>query len=97
MMSIEPTFEWDEAKREAVWQKHGIDFAVAIEIFAGEPAIWRTASDVEERWLAIGEIEGREIAVIFTWREESIRVITARRARIDERRKYHQSLAVRGA
>ncbi|BDV33495.1 BrnT family toxin [Methylocystis iwaonis] len=28
-------FEWDPAKNEANWEKHGIDFETAIEVFEG--------------------------------------------------------------
>lgn len=47
-------FEWDENKRRANWEKHGIDFAEAEEVFSG-PMITRrdTRKDYqEERWAA---------------------------------------------
>ena len=89
-MSEVLVFEWDEAKRAQVWLKHAIDFNVAIGVFLN-PLIEKSRFEGEERWVAIGMIEGREIAVICTYREQTIRIITARRARSNERKKYHQN------
>ena len=85
-------FEWDEDKRRSVIERHGIDFEDAIQIFDGP--VWETLSPRpgEQRWLAIGVVDGIEIAVIYTVRNGCRRIITARRARIDERQKYHASI-----
>ena len=90
-------FEWDEAKRIACLAKHNIDFEDAIKIFAGDHLIIEARSDVEPRLLAVGRFEGTEIAVVFTHRGLRRRIITARRARPDERRAYHAHVAGRGA
>jgi uncharacterized DUF497 family protein len=45
----------------------------------------------EDRFLATGMIEGRLVTVVFTERGEKIRIISARKANTDERRKYYQS------
>jgi uncharacterized DUF497 family protein len=42
----------------------------------------------EERWLSVGELNGRLIAVVWTWRNETIRIITMRRARDAEQERY---------
>jgi uncharacterized DUF497 family protein len=42
----------------------------------------------EERFLSIGSIEGKFFAVIWTWREGALRIITARRARDAEEEQY---------
>lgn len=82
-------FEWDEAKRLANVEKHGLDFLDAIELFDANhvmaPA--RTVGS-EQRWCVIGLIDGRHVALIFTRRGDTIRVISLRRARHDERRQY---------
>ncbi len=82
-------FEWDEAKRESNLAKHGIDFGVAIELFDGRPA-WTARSSYaqEERFLTTGTIEGRLVTVVWTPRGETIRLISARRARDAEQRAY---------
>ena len=82
--------EWDEQKAESNRRKHGIDFDEAIEVFCGACLLRRSDRKLEERWIAIGESEGRVIAVIFTWRGTALRIISARRARRNEKRAYHQ-------
>src|SRR5688572_15355602 len=84
-------FVWDEPKSLANLLKHKIDFDDAIEIFYGEPAFVRSNRYGEERWIAIGELDGRLIAVVFTRRGNALRIISARRARKNEERTYHQA------
>ena len=81
-------FEWDPAKNDANLAKHGIDFPTAARVFDGP--ILRVAPDreSERRWLVIGAVSGREIVVVYTERAERIRIISARRARTNERREY---------
>jgi uncharacterized protein len=82
--------EWNEDKAASNRRKHGIDFDEAIEIFYGTSLLRRSDRHTEERWLAIGETEGRVVTVVFTWRGSTLRIISARRARRNERRAYHQ-------
>lgn len=84
------TVEWNEEKAASNRAKHGVDFDEAIEIFYGTSLLRRSNRNAEERWLAIGESEGRVIAVAFTWRGDTLRIISARHARRNERRAYHQ-------
>ena len=86
-------FEWDEAKDLLNRKKHGISFAEArslfesgvdyLEIFDSEH------SDVEDRFIAIGPIEGGIVVIVYTEREEDvIRIIGARWANPRERSSY---------
>jgi hypothetical protein len=52
--------EWDPRKAASNRRKHGIDFDEAIEVFYGPILLYRSDRKEEERWLAIGESEGRE-------------------------------------
>ncbi len=83
------SFEWDERKRLANLEKHGLDFFDVIEVFEAPyievPSIY---GGKEDRFLAIGKLEGRYVTVVFTVRSESVRIISFRRARHEERRKY---------
>lgn len=83
-------FEWDERKRRANIDKHRLDFIDAELVFLGPhhtlPSLYRT----EERWITVGILDGREVAVIWTERGEAIRIISFRRARREERRAYRQ-------
>jgi uncharacterized protein len=89
--------EWDAAKAASNRDKHGIDFDEAIEIFYGPSLLRRSDRNAEERWLAIGETEGRVVTVVFTWRGGALRIISARRARRNEERAYHKQKMGRAA
>lgn len=56
-------FEWDEGKRLATLEKHGIDFLDAVEGFEGRPLILRSSHEDEERFIAVGPMDGIVIAV----------------------------------
>jgi uncharacterized DUF497 family protein len=91
-------FEWDEDKRESTIAKHGIDFQDAVTIFAGPVlSVELGPGHGEPRVMHVGMLDGREIVVITTPRDGRFRVVTARRARINERKAYHAHVAGRGA
>jgi uncharacterized protein len=83
-------FEWYEQKRLENLSKHGIDFLDAKEIWQSEVLEVPSAQleHGEQRHLAYGVLEGRIIAVVFTWRGNAWRLISARRARRHERQDY---------
>jgi len=89
-MESTPLFEWHEPKRQSNLVQHGIDFADAKEIWQGEVLEVPSEQDEhgEQRYMAYGVLEGRIIAVVFTWRGTVRRLISARRARTYERRHY---------
>jgi uncharacterized DUF497 family protein len=82
--------EWNEEKAASNRRKHGIDFDDAIEVFYGECLLRRSDRNMEERWIGIGESEGRVVAIVFTWRGDTLRIISARRASRNEKRAYYQ-------
>ena len=84
-------FEWNEDKSRANLTKHGIDFDDASGIFYGPIVLRQSDRNNEERWIAIGSLEDRLIAVVFTRRADVIRIISARRARKNEEREYHNA------
>ena len=84
-------FEWDINKNEANKLKHGISFDAAIGIFSSiilEKTVLHSSG--EERVVAVGNLGGRIIAVIFTKRGVNKRIISARKARADEVRDYEK-------
>ncbi|MBF0334993.1 MAG: BrnT family toxin [Alphaproteobacteria bacterium] len=90
-------FEWHEKKRQANILKHGIDFEDAVCVFDGA-TVQRLADRSkygEERIVAIGEIDGHVLIVVYTMRGDIRRLISARVASRDERAKYHQAIAGR--
>jgi len=72
-------------------EKHGIDFDDATEIFYGPIFLRRSDRNNEERCIAVGSLEHRLIAVVFTRRSDVIRIISARRARKNEEREYRNA------
>jgi len=81
-------FEWEDAKNLRNVANHGIDFEDAIGIWAGPLLVRPSDRDGEVRWLAVGRLDGREIAVAYTVRGPRLRLISARRARTNEREAY---------
>jgi uncharacterized protein len=83
-------FEWYEQKRLENLRKHGIDFVDAKEIWQGAVLEVSSAQQEhgEQRHIAYGVLDGRIIAVVFTWHGESRRLISARRVRRYERQNY---------
>ncbi len=82
-------FDWDARKAHRILEERGIDFRDVIRIFASERVEIRSDQNGEERWLAIGELNGKCFTVVYTMRDDRIRIITARRARRNEERAYH--------
>ena len=88
-------FEWDEEKRRLALQKHGLDFLDAIEIFQTAYLLLPGRSDIEIRKIAVGCVNESCIAVVFTMRDDTTRIITARKARRNEREAYGAHVARR--
>lgn len=88
-------FEWNEDKRRIALQKHGIDFLDAIEIFETNYLCLSGRSEIEIREIAVGKLNGSYLAVVFTMRSETTRIITVRKARHDERESYDAYVARR--
>lgn len=86
-------FEWDKTKAQSNFEKHGVTFEEAAEVFldpfyvAGEASTNR-----EEREFALGySLAERLLLVVHIERNTRIRVISARVATPTERRLYEQS------
>ncbi|ETX06319.1 BrnT family toxin [Candidatus Entotheonella palauensis] len=86
--------EWNPAKNDSNIAHHGIDFEDARRIFDG--LVLERIDDRfdygEERIIAIGVVDGRELYVVYTMREERRRIISARRVTRYEREAYYQAL-----
>ncbi len=85
-------YQWDNDKAAINLNKHGIDFADAVSVFSDDLAV--TVSDErfdEERFITIGiDAFGRVLVVVYTWRDEEIRLISARKATRLERTQYQE-------
>ena len=85
-------YQWDRNKAATNLNKHGIDFADAVLVFSDEFAI--TIFDdrfEEERFVTVGvDIFNRILVVVYTMRDDEIRLISARKATLTERRQYEE-------
>ena len=82
-------FEWSDAKRQIVVASRGLDFVDAEALFDGRPLLTAPSPrGEEERWVSVGELNGVLIAVVWTRRGQAIRIITMRRARDGEKKRY---------
>lgn len=83
-------YEWDEAKRLANIDKHGLDFAElgSLDLLAGVVIPDRRRDYGEERFRVYLRVDGVGRALCFTWRGERIRIISLRRAREREMRRH---------
>ena len=87
--------EWHEDKREYNLEKHGIDFVRAARIF-DNPILERRDDREdygEERFIAIGHWNEQFLVVVYTWRVDTRRIISAWKAGKDEERTYYESLS----
>jgi hypothetical protein len=85
--------EWDEKKRLRNLKEHGVDFADAALIFE-RPVVERidSRSYGEVRYRALGRIESDYFIVVYTWRGEKRRLISAWRLGKDGKRRYAKLL-----
>ena len=75
--------EWDDAKNESNYRKHGIRFETAAYIFNDDKH-----SDEEDRYYTIGKV-GDVMFVVYTERGEVLRLISARYATKAEEELYY--------
>jgi uncharacterized DUF497 family protein len=89
-----PKFEWDEDKAEGNLRRHKVSFEAAARVF-DDPFALDVPDDREdygeERWNAIGMVEGHLLVVTYTLRNGATRIISARLAEPYERRWYHEA------
>lgn len=82
--------EWDADKAAANFRDHRVDFADAATVLHDEQAV--TVKDEradEARFVTIGmDALARVLVVVYTWRDERPRLISARLATARERKQY---------
>jgi len=86
-------FEWDESGKAGInFRKHGVRMPEAIPVF-DDPYAITIADDEsgppEQRFVTLGiGATGRLLVVVYTWRGQNIRIVSARRAEAHERERY---------
>ena len=85
--------EWDPEKAESNLKKHGVRFADAYSVLEDPRAL--TIDDphpAEHRQRTLGlDALGRVLVVSYTWRGDSLRIISVRKATPSERRQYEKT------
>jgi uncharacterized DUF497 family protein len=88
-------FEWDDRKNEINIDKHGFDFADAYRIF-DFPMVVELDERYdygEERLVGTGMLDGRVVVLVYAEPDENtIRIISLRKALSHERKRYEQHL-----
>jgi hypothetical protein len=86
-------FIWDRRKNEANIKKHELDFADAYKVFESPMLVGLDEREEygEDRWIGVGLMENRVVVIVFTEPEEdTIRIISFRKATNEERNNYEQ-------
>lgn len=87
-------FEWDEAKAEFNRKKHHVSFLEAVGVFSDGLASTvqdPDHSEAEYRFLTFGRtLNSHYVVVSYTERNETIRMISARRMTPRERKAYEE-------
>ncbi len=85
-------YQWDPRKALSNLRKHNVSFADAVTVFSDDNSI--TIEDDfsgEERFVTIGlDTLGRILVVVYNYRENTIRIISARKATSRERKQYEE-------
>src|SRR3972149_1816227 len=88
-------FDWDEDNREKNSKKHQVLAGECEEVFFNLPLLLEADPDhsqKEPRYYVLGHtIAGRRLFIVFTIREDKIRVISARDMSKKERSIYEQT------
>jgi uncharacterized protein len=83
--------EWDEEKNAINKRKHGVSFEKAKKVFF-DPRRFETFdkkhSFFEERLITVGFSDLTLLTVVFTEKDDIVRIISARKAKKDEEEEY---------
>jgi uncharacterized DUF497 family protein len=88
-------YEWDPAKARASFARHGVHFADAVTALEDDLALTLRdpSSEDEERWITLGKNGlGRVVVVVYTWRSDNVRLISARTGTAREKSQYEEHL-----
>ncbi len=79
-------YTWDETKRQANLNEHGLDFSDAEKVFAGPLLLidGQRADYGEQRMIGIGLLDCLVVLIVHVESDEAIRIISMRRADSDE-------------
>ena len=84
-------FEWHSGKERTISEKHGLNIEAVKRIFDDPFRIVqydKNHSGLEDRWQILG-MSNEVLFAVYTERIDKIRIITARKATLEERRIYY--------
>lgn len=87
-------YEWDAENADAHFKKHGVSFERGSHIFDNS-VLQREDARIdygEPRIIALGEVDGDVLVVVYTQRGDNRRIISARKASPDERELYYSAI-----
>lgn len=95
-------FDWDVGNIDKNWIKHQVTWSESEEVFFNQPLIIREdkrhSSETESRFYALGKTnENGKLFIVFTVRNDKVRVISARSMNGRERKKYDEEVKGEGA
>jgi uncharacterized protein len=87
-------FTWDEPKRQANLARHGLDFADAEKVFAGPMVLFEDnrADYGEQRMIGVGLLDYLVVLIVHVENDETIRIISMRKADGNETDIYYQNV-----
>lgn len=75
-------FDWDEGNKQKNWEKHKVDYRECEEVVFNQPLLINEDmkhSSQEQRYYVLGRTDSdRTLFLVFTIRDNKIRVISAR-------------------
>jgi uncharacterized DUF497 family protein len=87
-------FDWDEGNKQKNWEKHQVDYRECEEALFNKPLLIdddKNHSSQEQRYYALGRTDiGRTLFLVFTVRNNKVRIISARDQSRKERKTYEQ-------
>ena len=89
-------FQWDKGNSEKNWERHQVLKSECEQVFFNKPLVVSNTKDKtarEKRWYILGRTDlDRLLFVVFTIRENLIRVISARDMSKKERVNYYEEI-----
>jgi uncharacterized DUF497 family protein len=88
---VKISFEYDHNKSHSNKYKHGIDFEEAQALF-DEAMVTLSVNHImdEVRFVAINKLGTKYFTIIYTYRDDNIRLISTRRSRKNEEKAYEE-------
>ncbi len=87
-------FQWDSGNMSENWENHRVSMSECEEIFFNKPLVVaddEKHSGEEERFFALGKTDrGKRLFIVFTFRDNQIRIISARNMSKRERIIYEE-------